>query len=298
MQKISIIVCTVNRADFLSGCLLSILYQSTNENKPEIIVVDNCSTYNTNAVVLEPRFEMLEYFFEVKVGLSHARNRGAKEAKGEWLCYIDDDARLHPGYIERALWVIENYNFDCFGGMYYAWYPFGKPKWIDNDFGTKISLRDTVGPIDVPELSGGNFLIKKEVFEKAGGFPVDYGMAGERIGYGEEDFLQRRLLEIGYKLGFDPELKIDHAVLKHKLKLGWHLKSKFAQGRDGEFLQKKSFPFALLLFFRSMIGVLLKRFPYCTIRLIFNQQYYLQNYIFDLLSPIAVRLGQIAFYLK
>ncbi len=256
----------------------------------ETLVIDNASTDDTQSVATKLP---VQYHLEPTIGLSHARNRGAKEAKGEWLCYIDDDARLHPGYIERALWVIENFDFDCFGGMYYAWYPFGKPKWIDNDFGTKIPLRETVGPIDVPELSGGNFLIKKEVLEKAGGFPVDYGMAGDKISYGEEDYLQRRLLEMGYKLGFDPELKIDHAVMLHKLKLGWHLKSWFAHGRDGQRFSKEHKLFAIFfLFLRSFFGGILK-IPICTLKWVFSKDYFWQNLVWDVGSPVLFRLGQL-----
>jgi glycosyltransferase involved in cell wall biosynthesis len=264
----------------------------------EILVIDNNSTDDTQATV--NKFESLgiRYIFEERTCLSHARNRGAKEAKGEWLCYIDDDAKLHPGYIERALWVINNYDFDCFGGMYYAWYPDGKPKWINDSFGTKLSLRDTVGPIEIPELSGGNLLIKKEVLEKAGGFPTQFGMAGNRIGYGEEDFLQRKLLDMGYKLGFDPELKIDHAVLPHKLKLSWHLASWYARGRDGQrFSGEPKLLQMTWLFLRSFLGGLMK-LPIGIGNLFIKRNYFWQNLVWDVVSPIIFRIGQIVGNLK
>lgn len=287
--KISLIVCTRNRVN-----MLDMFLQSTNKYrkycKVEILVIDNASTDGTQSTTAN---YPVNYQFEPQIGLSHARNRGAKEAEGGWLCYIDDDSRLQPGYIERALWVIENFDFDCFGGMYYAWFPFGKPNWIDESFGTKIPLRETVGPIEAPELSGGNFLIKKEVLKKAGGFPVDFGMAGTKIGYGEEDFLQRKLLDMGYKLGFDPELKIDHAVLPHKLKLSWHLQSWYAHGRDGQrFSGEPNLLQISWLFFRSFFGGLIKM-PIAFGKLIVNKRYYWQNMVWDVVSPILFRIGQI-----
>lgn len=290
MNKLSIIVCTQNRDVYLHQCLLSILGQSHMSLHFEILIIDNASTDNTISIVAN---YPIHYYHEQIVGLSHARNRGAKEAKGEWLCYIDDDAKLYPNYLERALWVIDNYDFDCFGGMYYAWYPFKKPKWIDESFGTKIPLRETIGEIITPELSGGNFIIRREVLERAGGFPSNFGMVGSNIGYGEEDYLQRKLLKMGYILGFDPELKIDHAVLPHKLKLSWHLKSWYAHGRDGQrFTKEYSFNQIIFLFFRSLAGAFLKLLV-CFSKLIMKRNYYWQNLVWDVVSPVFYRVGQL-----
>jgi glucosyl-dolichyl phosphate glucuronosyltransferase len=293
MPGFSFIICTHNRSQILKDCLESIRTQGAALQHCEMLVIDNNSIDDTKATVKKFEAIGVRYVFEGKTGLSHARNRGATEAKGEWLCYIDDDAKLHPGYIERALWVINHNDFDCFGGMYYAWYPYGKPKWVDDSFGTKLSLRDAVGQIEVPELSGGNFLIKRDVLENAGGFSTQFGMTGDRIGYGEEDFLQRKLLDMGYKLGFDPELKIDHAVLPHKLELSWHLASWYAHGRDGHrFSGEPKFIQIIWLFMRSFFGGLIK-LPIGIGKSFIKRNYFWQNLVWDVVSPMLFRIGQI-----
>ncbi|MEO1258408.1 MAG: glycosyltransferase [Bacteroidota bacterium] len=280
----------------MEQCLNSIFQQDETEDDFEVVVIDNASTDQTKAVVDQFVEEGVLYFNEKRIGLSHARNHGCHEAIGEWLIYIDDDAKLYPDYLKRILWAIENFDFDCFGGMYYAWYPYGKPKWIDKNFGNKISLRNSIGAIESPFLSGGNFAIKKAVLTNVGGFNDGYGMKGHEIRYGEEGVLQKKLLELGYKLGFDPELKVEHAVLPHKLKFSWHLKSWFAHGRDGQRSTKK-FKWWELIFYsaRSIIGMIYK-LPFALVKFLFNKEYYWQNLVWDVVSPVCFRLGQIAGY--
>lgn len=294
-MKISFIICTYNRALILKENLLHIIDQANSIGGIEILIVDNNSSDSTSDEVkkIQSVFSNLKYVKENEIGLSHARNNGASVAIGEWLCYIDDDARLHSNYIERALWVTNNFDFDCFGGTYLGWFRFGKPKWIHKDFGTKILLRDTIGLISNPELSGNNFLIKRAILKRLGGFPTDYGMNGYTTAYAEENVVQVNLLKAGYKLGFDPELKIDHAVLPHKLKLSWHLKSWYARGRDGQrFAKQHTLSEICGLTLRSFAGSILK-FPYCTFKLFFRSNYFWQNLVWDLVSPLLFRFGQL-----
>jgi glycosyltransferase involved in cell wall biosynthesis len=259
----------------------------------EVLVVDNYLPNHARPVVEGFAASGFRYVHEEREGLSHARNRGALEAAGSWLCYIDDDAKLRPDYLARLQWVVLNFEFDCFGGMYFAWYPSGKPAWLSTDFGTKIPLRDEVGYVEVPELSGGNFCIKKEALIKADLFPLGFGMRGKRIAYGEEDLLQLKLLRLGFKLGFDPLLIVDHAVLPMKLKLSWQLMHWYAHGRDGiRVLNKYNLLQVFLLTAKSMGGSLVK-FPFCLAALFRRKNYYWQNFIWDVFSPLLYRAGQI-----
>ncbi|MGD8380729.1 MAG: glycosyltransferase, partial [Syntrophobacterales bacterium] len=95
MIKISVIVCTYNRAELLGGTLRTLCHQTLDTSEYEVIVVDNNSTDNTREVVDEfcRRSSNVRYCFEPQQGLSHARNQGLQEAKGKYVAYIDDDAR-------------------------------------------------------------------------------------------------------------------------------------------------------------------------------------------------------------
>jgi glycosyltransferase involved in cell wall biosynthesis len=300
--QVSFAICTFNRADFLPICIHSILSQIEEQFIFEILVIDNNSTDNTfnivNSFITDSHIVRLVH--EPKQGLSHARNRAYKEAKTDWIVYVDDDAKLKKGYCKKLLKLIKEYNFDCFGGLYTAWYLTEKPPWLSEKFGNKKPLRSDIGLIDgsTEWLSGGNFAIKKTVLEAIGGFNPELGMTGNNIGYGEEDYLQQQLFKEGYKIGFDPELVIEHAVLPHKLKLIWHLKSSFKQGVAREQIRNRKRNIIILIFelVKTVGGLFVKRLPKGIWYLFVKKEYYWQNLVLDSFNPVYRSLG--SFYHK
>lgn len=295
---ITIIICTYNRDFLLSHCIDSFMQQTVSLSQFKIIVVDNNSKDKTPEIVSEymEKDVSIQYLFEKKTGLSHARNLGWKSANTEWIAYIDDDAKAASNYVERALQTINQYDFDAFGGMYYGWFKYGRPRWMDLQYGTKQISQKEVGILDDDFFSGGNFVIKRRVLEQLDGFSTDLGMIKERIGYGEEDDLQKRMRNNGFKIGFDPELVIDHAVLKHKLTLGWQLNSYFASSRDQQKIKKDSLIKIVFWLLRSLLSVLVRKLPTSIIKLFFDSEYYWENLILDIGMPISYRLGQVYGY--
>jgi len=238
-DMLSVVVCTRNRSELIEDCLRSLKDQATNRDF-EVLVVDNNSTDNTARVV--QKFDMgsieLQYILESEVGLSIARNRGYTEASFEWVAYIDDDAKAHPDFVEVACRTIEEEEFDCFGGIYNAWFKYGKPDWFPDNFGSnREAMPDEISFLDELNFSGGVAVYRKELLRQTGGFPTDMGMRGDTVGYGEEEFLQDRAREIGYKVGFNPQLQIDHLVLRDKLQKSWHYNAAFQKGKAQAKLQ-------------------------------------------------------------
>lgn len=292
---ISFVIATCNRPFYLQLCIDSFCNQNQELFDYEIIIIDNSGNNNTKAIVEKCQFvySRIIYKVENRLGRSLARNRGISTAKGEWIVFIDDDAQLQSNYFARLKFLVDSFDFDCFGGMYYPVYFEAKPKWISPNFGKKVLLKNELGEITNPWLSLGNMAVKKEVFTEIGYFNTQFGGNEKIIAFGEENDFQKRLLEIGGKIGFDPELKVDHAVLPHKFKLSWHLKSWYAHGRDGQRWEMKySFGKVLLQFLRSLFGGLIK-LPIVLVKLIFNKDYYWQNMVWDFASPVYYRLGQI-----
>src|SRR5256885_6931960 len=123
-MQLSVVVCTYNRCDLLEHCLHSLEKQTIEKGLFEVIIIDNNSRDDTKQIVQKftDRNPHFKYIFEGKQGLGYSRNRGYKESKYDWVAYVDDDAIIHSNYVERALWIISNYPFDCFGGVYHAWY--------------------------------------------------------------------------------------------------------------------------------------------------------------------------------
>ena len=102
-MAISVIICSHNpRADYLSRTLASLRRQSLCTGQWELLLVDNAS-----AAPLRDRFDLSwhpagRHVREDTVGLTAARCRGIRDAKGELLIFVDDDNVLAEDYLERA----------------------------------------------------------------------------------------------------------------------------------------------------------------------------------------------------
>jgi glucosyl-dolichyl phosphate glucuronosyltransferase len=292
---ISIIICTHNRDTILPYCLHSLVKQTADPDAFEVIVVDNKSTDKTKEVTLAftGKIRHLRYVVEETLGLSHARNRGFKEAKFEWVSYVDDDAKAYPDYVERAMWVIHNYKFECFGGRFMPWYLETKPAWLPADFGAFPLLKNKVDVLGPNQFApGGVIVFKKNLLGEVGGFPANLGMTGNSVGYGEENWVQNELRKRSYTVGFDPELKIDHLVAPYKFNVRWHMKRQIARGKAARILGSVTRAQALSLLPRA-IGVTVKDIVKNGVKLLTKRNYYRQNFIVDSLSFLLKTIGSL-----
>lgn len=215
----SVVICTFNRYAYCRDALESLLRQSAPAESFEVILVDNNSTDRTPELAGEfaGRFSRFVYAREAKQGLSHARNRGTAEARGEYVFYLDDDARAAEGWVATGLRIIRELRPEGFGGPYYAYYTTEKPSWYRDAYGSR-ELAAEARPLEPGEfLCGGNMAFRRSVLEELGGFDSRYGMTGEAVAYGEEDDFQTRLRRLMPRatLYYDPAFCILHAVKPH-----------------------------------------------------------------------------------
>lgn len=234
LPSLTVIICTYNRAFIIGECLESLVRQTTALETFEILLVDNNSNDETQKVAASyvhklPNLKIAE---ELQQGLSHARNRGVAEAQTEWIAFLDDDAKARPDWVETILATIAKDDFDAFGGPYYAWHRSGPPpSWFPENFGTYFGAPQ-YGQLGQFHIPGGNCALKKTAAQAAGSFSTELGMSGNKSAYGEETLLFNRMKEHGYRLGFVPDMAIDHCVLPYKYSLRWQFASAFAAGRD------------------------------------------------------------------
>lgn len=88
MSKVTVIIPTFNRGYCLAESIQSVLDQSFTDF--ELIVVDDGSTDNTLDVVSQfPDIQKIR--LDENRGVSFARNRGLKQARGEWIAFLDSD---------------------------------------------------------------------------------------------------------------------------------------------------------------------------------------------------------------
>ena len=101
-MKVSVVVPTRNRSTLLSMTLRSVLRQQQVEL--EVIVVDEASTDDTAALLTtlgDARVRIIHH--DRPRGVSAARNRGAAEAHGEWLAFVDDDDLWAPDKLAQQI---------------------------------------------------------------------------------------------------------------------------------------------------------------------------------------------------
>lgn len=104
----SIIVPTYNREAFIGKTIASILAQT--HQLFEIIIVDDGSKDNTEAVVKDFGDPRIHYYLKENGERGAARNYGIARAKGDYITFIDSDDVLYPNHFEEALKVIETGN--------------------------------------------------------------------------------------------------------------------------------------------------------------------------------------------
>ena len=292
---LSIIICTHNRAELVRDAILSVFNQGINMEE-EVLVIDNASTDHTAQVVqeLEMRHPTIRYIFEPKVGLSNARNRGWEEARGKYVAYIDDDTRLPPHWLQKALKIISTEAPIAFGGPFYPVYITPKPAWYKDEYGSYV-FADKVGYMEKEGcITGGNMFIKQEILAQLNGFPVEMGMNGKKAAYAEETQLLRRMIDMyGKCLYFDPELFIYHIVLPQKMRLISHLRIQFASGRDYQFAIYKGQRLLLRSILHETFNLKLA-IVYEIIRTLVRDKKkypYFQQYIVDKTSRKVLELG-------
>jgi len=106
MPFFSVIIPAYNRADFLKKAADSVLSQTFNDF--ELIIVDDGSEDGTKKLVNSLPDQRIKYIYQDNSGVSAARNRGIKEAEGEFIAFLDSDDWWLPGKLEETEKHIKN----------------------------------------------------------------------------------------------------------------------------------------------------------------------------------------------
>lgn len=104
VSRISVIIPTYNRADFIGETIQSVLDQT----RPawEIIVLDDGSTDDTAQVVAQFG-ERVTYIYQKNAGETAARSAGFYASRGDFISFLDSDDRMLPHNLETLLGLLE-----------------------------------------------------------------------------------------------------------------------------------------------------------------------------------------------
>ncbi|MDE2302408.1 MAG: glycosyltransferase [Sphingomonadales bacterium] len=177
---ISLVIPAYNEEAYLPACLDAVM-RHVAARVVEVIVVDNNSTDGTRGVV--EAFPEVRYIFEPTKGVTRARERGFRTAKGEIIAYVDADTRPPAGWIEQIeAQFAARRNLACLSGPY-SFYDLSRLR-------NAISAGWFIAAWPLYKITGylmvgGNFAIRRTVLEKMGGFDDSIEFFGEDVDIGK-----------------------------------------------------------------------------------------------------------------
>ena len=219
-SSVSIVIPHWNNVDVLSECLESI--SNTNFENFETIVVDNASTDNSVASVRSnyPNVKLIEN--DKNYGYAGGCNIGAEAASGDFLIFLNNDTVQEKDWISNLIKTINSddkiaavqpkilnyYNrnvFDYAGGsgghMDIYCFPFVRGRifsFQENDEGQYNNKEKCFWS------SGTCFMVRRELFQKAGGFDDSF------FAHMEEIDLCWRLYAMGFEVWVEPDSVVYH----------------------------------------------------------------------------------------
>lgn len=229
--KVSIVVCTYNRACYIKKNLESFLTQTANFSDFEVVIINNNSPDNTDEICTQFIFSHPEinwvYKIETNQGHTYARNRGIAESKGDYIAFIDDDAFVRPQYCQNIIqFYKQNQTIDAIGGKIIPVYESGaEPKWMTPYLLTLVAAQDygdqtkEFHPRKFP--IGANMVYRKTIFKKIGIFNVDLGRRGDGLEGGDEKDLIFRLREVNGKIFYVHNVVVDHIIGENREQMAY-----------------------------------------------------------------------------
>ena len=232
-MDLSIVVPTCNRADLLDRAITSIA--ATTRCRFEIIAVDGASTDATTHVldfhksVLCSRMQIVR---ETKrEGFVRGANKGFRLAQGRHVCWINDDARVLPGALDRAVQQLDTGD-ETLGmvALFHRWHSLKNVAHASEYRGSTFSVCHVRGTLYA------NFpIIRRDLFERIGrlderfvfcGADPDLSLAVWHAGYRVEpawgSFVDHDMHEDDRRAEDHPQLQRDNAMLFAK----WNLPPK------------------------------------------------------------------------
>lgn len=229
---ICVCICTYKRPELLKGLLKKLQHQKTGDVFTySIIVVDNDDQLSADNVVKEIKKESIvtiEYYAETERNIALARNTAVKNAKGNFVAFIDDDEFPDDDWLFNLIKTGYDYNAECILGPVKPFFAEIPPTWILKG---KLCDRPTYKTGTVlhwAETRTGNVLFNKNIFnEKDNIFDRDFGRTG-----GSDVVFFKKLAEKGYVFVWCNEAPVYEIVTPNRLKLSYFLKRGLLQGKN------------------------------------------------------------------
>lgn len=198
---VSVVIPVYNGASTLAEELAALAQQET--LRPfEVVISDNGSTDNSTEVAIREADQFAAFTVvdsgQVQ-GVSHARNEGARAARGSKILICDADDIVCPVWVDALAAGLDRY--DAVGGAARL-DRLNPPEVVGSQPPVTLGLGRIFGFL--PYALGGCLGVRREVLLALGGFDSSF-----RRGHEEADFGWRLQLA-GYSLGWCPEAVVDY----------------------------------------------------------------------------------------
>lgn len=249
---ITVIICTRNRAVQLARVLESVSKLIIPVAlRWECIVVDNGSSDNTADVVAKYAGCLpIRYVREGKAGLSNARNRGVNEAKGDYICWTDDDLVIDPSWLSAYANAFRAHpEAAVFGGKIIPFLEKPTPEWFEKakydwPFNSLLAYRDLGNEViplrflDGKVPYGANFAIRA-LEQKCHLYNPDLGISPMHKRIGEESDVIYRIFKEGASGWWVPDSKVTHIISPRRQTLKYLYEYSFGGGETFAYLRDK-----------------------------------------------------------
>lgn len=209
-------------------------------------------------------------FNDGEPGLSAARNLGIKQAKGDIIAFVDDDALLFPDWAEEMVKTYEDGSVIAVTGPILPLWEDKSMAWFPDEFDWLLGCSNFSGISERREIRsvwGANMSFKKEAFDLAGTFSASIGgIQGQRL-HGEEVELSLRIKRATKRcIVYNPKVRIKHKVYKHRLTSRFVARSSYWIGYT-KYMLKRLYPegdegkYLLSVEYQLLRSILTKLFP-------------------------------------
>ena len=243
-MRVTVIVCTYNRAVYLRKMLESIVVSVLpNSVSWEVLIVDNNSSDQTPQVAEEfaTRYPgRFRYIFESNQGKSNALNSGIRSSDGDVIAFVDDDVKVDSAWLWNLRKPLDGNAWAGVGGRTLMAEAFSPPRWLllsgtHNLAGILAAVFDFgENPRELDWAPyGANMAYRRTMFEKYGMFRSDLGPSVDRrIPRPNEDTeFGRRLMAAGERIRYEPLALVYHPVIRERIRKDYFLTWFFDFGR-------------------------------------------------------------------
>lgn len=229
MKSFSVVVCTHNGADRLPSVLSQLGVLAYPKELTELIIVDNGSTDDTDAVTRRVWNELGDPFAmtivrEDKPGLAHARKTGTLLAQYEYLVFCDDDNLLSADYLHVASSVLETHgNIGVLGGQGVPQLGAAAPNWFytfADGYAVGVQAAASGDITQRGFVWGAGAIMRRDFLAasyRAGLRHLLSGRRGDRLLSGDDSEICKWFMAAQYLLWYEEKLVFQHVIPAHRL---------------------------------------------------------------------------------